>query len=74
MKLYATIKNTSNKIVKIGSNEKLEIDVMIGNRLFERLVIEHKEDIIEPMNTYQSTSGYTMETEYGKRLSFILDS
>jgi hypothetical protein len=73
MKLYATIKNTSGKIVKLGSNEKIEIDIMIGNKLFERLIIEHKDDIVEPMNTYQHTSGYTIETEYGKRLSFILD-
>lgn len=73
MKLYATIKNTSGKIVKLGSNEKIEIDIMTGNKLFERLIIEHKDDIIEAMNTYQSTSGYTIETEYGKRLSFILD-
>jgi hypothetical protein len=73
MKLYATIKNTSGKIVKLGSNEKIEIDIMIGNRLMERLSIQHEEDITEPMNTYQSTSGYTITTEYGKRLSFILD-
>lgn len=73
MKLYATIKNTTGKIVKLGSNESIEIDLMIGNNLFERLKIQHEEDIVEPMNTYQATSGFTLTTEYGKRLSYILD-
>ena len=73
MKLYATIKNTSGKIVKLGSNESIEIDIMQGNRLWERFTIQHEEDIAEPMNTYQCTSGYTITTEYGKRISFVLD-
>jgi hypothetical protein len=73
MKLYATIKNKAGKTVKIGDNDNLSIDIMVKNDLWERITIQHEENIIEPMNTYQNTSGYTMTTEYMKRLSFILD-
>lgn len=49
------------------------ITIKADGKLWEKITIKPEEDIVEPMNTYQPTSGYVMETEYGKRLSFILD-
>jgi hypothetical protein len=73
MKLYATIDSKNGSRVAKKGGEELEIKIYRGNDLWETLIIKHEEDIVEPMNTYQGTSGYTMTTEYGKRLSFILD-
>ena len=49
------------------------ITIKADGRDWETLTLKPAEDICEPMNSYQPTSGYVMETEYGKRLSFILD-
>ena len=73
MKIYASIKSLTGKTVKLGDNSTLEIDIMIGNNLFERLIIKHESGIVEPMNYTQSINGYTLSTAEGKRLSYILD-
>ena len=49
------------------------ITIKADGRDWETLTLKPVEDICEPMNLHQPTSGYVMETEYGKRLSFILD-
>lgn len=73
MKLYATITNENGKTVSKSGNI-LKIEIKRGNKLWETLIIKHEDNIVEPMNYSQSNDGYTITTDYGKRLSYILDT
>ena len=73
-KLHATVTNEKGATISKSAKETLKIDIKVGNRLWETLTVKFEEDIVEAMNYEQGTDGYTLTTDYGKRLSYILAS
>ncbi len=68
MKIYASIKSESGKVKGIGGDKCLEIDVMVGNTMLDRLTLRRGE-----IQDEGKTGCWVLEDDRKKVISFLAD-